>query len=84
MNVLDIISQQVESILKSTLLLGNDYVFESDTVLLGAFAELDSMAIVAILSSIEESFGIQIHNDEISADVFETFGSLVHFVNSKL
>jgi acyl carrier protein len=52
--------------------------------LLGAIPELDSMAVVGIITSLEESFDITVHDDEISANSFETFGSLVEFVEKKL
>jgi acyl carrier protein len=34
------------------------------------------MAIVTILTAMEEYFGFSVENDEISADKFETIGSL--------
>ena len=52
--------------------------------LLGAIPELDSMAVVGIIIALEESFGFSIHDDEIGAEDFETLGSLVAFVESKL
>lgn len=54
--------------------------FTADTPLLGSIPELDSMAVVGILAAIEEQEGIMIPDDEVSADVFSTFGSLVEFV----
>jgi len=48
-----------------------------DTPLLGNIAELDSMAVVTILTEVEEQYGIVIEDDEIGAEVFETLGSLV-------
>jgi len=52
--------------------------------LLGAVPELDSMAVVAVITSLEEHFGFMVDDDEISAETFETFGSLVDFVQLKL
>ena len=52
--------------------------------LLGAIPELDSMAVVSIITALEEDFGFVIDDDEISADSFETLGSLVAFVERKL
>ena len=52
--------------------------------LLGALPELDSMAVVGIITAMEETFGFSIDDDEISADSFETFGSLIAFVERKL
>ncbi len=75
----------LKSILQQHLQLG-DLVksFTSTTPLLGALPELDSMGVVNIITAIEESIGCVIEDDEISAEVFETFGSLLEFVESKL
>lgn len=54
------------------------------TPLLGAIPELDSMAVVGIITAIEDNFGISIYDDEISAESFETLGSLVTFVENKI
>ena len=56
----------------------------ADTPLLGAVPELDSMAVVAILTMIEERFGLIVEDDEVDGSVFATVGSLSHFVESKL
>ena len=42
------------------------------------------MAVVSLLTVIEENYGIMIDDDEVSADNFETIGSLLQFVNSKV
>jgi acyl carrier protein len=52
--------------------------------LLGAIPELDSMAVVNILTSLEEHFGFVVEDDEINADTFSTLGALVKFVDQKL
>lgn len=54
--------------------------FEESTPLLGSIPELDSMAVVGILAAIEDTTGISISDDEVSADVFATFGTLREFV----
>lgn len=56
--------------------------FRPDTPLLGTIPELDSMAVVGILTAIEEEFGVTVEDDAISADVFGTFGTLVDFVEA--
>jgi acyl carrier protein len=58
--------------------------FERDTPLLGHVAELDSMAVVVLITTIEEQFGIVVDDDEISAETFETLGSLIDFVDAKV
>ncbi|WP_114327633.1 phosphopantetheine-binding protein [Candidatus Colwellia aromaticivorans] len=58
--------------------------FDQNTELLGCIPEFDSMAIVTILTTIEDNYGVMIEDDEIDADVFETLGTLMAFVQLKL
>ena len=58
--------------------------FEAATPLLGAIPELDSMAVVTLITTIEDRFGIVVDDDEISGDTFATVGSVTEFVASKL
>ncbi|MBL1277362.1 MAG: acyl carrier protein [Ectothiorhodospiraceae bacterium] len=53
------------------------------TLLLGNLPELDSMAVVTLLTALEESFGIIIDDDDLVADAFLSLGSLVNFVEDK-
>lgn len=54
------------------------------TPLLGAIPELDSMAVLGILTQIQDDFGCQIDDDEVSGEIFQTFGDLKRFVESKI
>ncbi len=73
-----------KDLLQQALHLDNDISsFNSTTPLLGNIAELDSIGVVNVITLIEEQLGCIIEDDEISADVFETFGSLVDFMQSK-
>jgi acyl carrier protein len=56
----------------------------TDTPLLGALPELDSMAVVGILTALEDHYGFIVDDDEISAETFATLGSLIEFVERKL
>ena len=58
--------------------------FTHDTPLLGAIPELDSMAVVTLITTLEEQFGLVVDDDDIDGATFFTVGSLVEFVNSKL
>jgi len=79
------ISTDVKGILISVLQLkGDNAVLKEDTPLLGAFPEFDSMAVVSILTALEERFGFFVEDDEIDAQIFETVSSLVTFVEGKL
>jgi acyl carrier protein len=53
---------------------------ESDR-LLGALPEFDSMAVLIVVGKIESELKLSIDDDELSADVFETLGSLAGFVD---
>jgi len=54
------------------------------TPLLGALPEFDSMAAVALLTTLEERFGFVVDDDEIDGSTFETVGSLTAFVRGKI
>ncbi|MBU1311762.1 MAG: acyl carrier protein [Gammaproteobacteria bacterium] len=75
------LEQLLTDILNSVLQIEKNY--SAETGLLGAIAEFDSMAVVGIITSLEDQLGISVDDDEISAEVFETFGSLLAFVQSK-
>ena len=57
--------------------------FSDDTPLLGAIPELDSMAVVGILTAVEEELGVTVDDDEISAEIFASFGSLSDFLRAR-
>lgn len=77
--------QDVKNILAQTLQLGpRAEALDDDSPLIGALPELDSMAVVGILTALEEYYGFTVEDDEISADTFATLGSLVQFAETKL
>ncbi len=52
--------------------------------LLGALPEFDSMAVVSVLTRLEEEYGFFIEDDEIDADTFESVATLTSFVENKM
>jgi acyl carrier protein len=54
-----------------------------DSPLFGAIPELDSMAVAGLLTELEDRLTIVIDDDEVDADLFETFGALVRFAEAK-
>jgi len=75
----------VKQVLGDTLQLGaRAGRLTAETPLLGSMPELDSMAVVTVLTAMEEAFGIFVQDDEVSAETFETVGSLARFVDKKL
>jgi acyl carrier protein len=76
---------EVLRILDEVLSLGGRAMkFEATTPLLGAIPELDSMAVVTLITTLEERFGILVDDDEISGDTFASVGSVTEFVAGKL
>lgn len=57
--------------------------YTADSPLLGAIPELDSMAVVNLITALEEHFGFVLKDDEITADTFATLGSLAALVEQK-
>lgn len=55
----------------------------SNTELLG-LGLLDSIGLVGLIGFIEENFGIQLSDDEIAPELFESPGSIAAFVQSKV
>ncbi|WMS86210.1 acyl carrier protein [Pleionea litopenaei] len=75
------IAKTVKSLLVDTLSLSiSPDDLNDDTPLLGNFPEFDSMAIVSVITSLEETFEFTAEDDDLTAEVFETIGSLVDFV----
>lgn len=58
--------------------------FNDDTVLLGSVPELDSMAVINLITAIEERFQCVVNDDEIDGAIFATVGSLTQFVRLKI
>jgi acyl carrier protein len=74
---------QVIQILRTSLSLGQRPLNE-DTPLLGSLPELDSMAVANLIVALEQYYGFEVYDDEISARHFATVGTLSEFVASKL
>lgn len=76
---------EVISILGEILQLGDRTAMLKDqTPLLGNLPELDSMAVATVIAGVEDRFGIYIEDDELSANVFQSVGTLAEFVDRKL
>lgn len=54
-----------------------------DSPLLGAIPEFDSMGVLGVITELEERFGLEFEDEELSGELFETVESLMQFVNSK-
>jgi acyl carrier protein len=76
---------EIKLILRDTLVLDDDVKqFDASSPLLGAVKELDSVGVVSVLTALEENYDIALEDDEISAEVFSTLGTLTEFVRQKI
>lgn len=75
----------VRMVVGSTLRIGSRVQrMDAAAPLLGAVPELDSMAVVSLITALEEHFGITVEDDEIGASTFETLGSLAQYIERKV
>ncbi len=75
---------EINDILRNTLVLAEDAIAaDPESPLLGAVRELDSVGIMAVVNALEEAYDIEIDDEEISAEVFMTLGTLARFVEDK-
>ena len=79
------VEQEVKDVLVKTLgVEDRAATIDASTPLLGSLPELDSMAVLELVAALEQRFGITVDDDDVTAEVFETLGSLTEFVQEKL
>ena len=79
------IAQEVLRVVDEVLSLnGRSAAFNRNTPLLGAVPELDSMAGITLITTLEDQFGLVVDDDDIDGATFATVGSLTDFVSGKL
>ena len=77
--------EQVRTVLVETLRVDSASArWSADSPLLGSVPELDSMAVINVITALEDRFGIHIEDDEVSGDLFATLGTLASFVEEKV
>lgn len=76
---------QVKEVLVDTLGVEDHRAASMDasTPLFGSLPELDSLAVLELVGALEDRFGIAVEDDDVSAETFETLGSLTAFVEAK-
>lgn len=57
--------------------------FNKDTELLGALPEFDSMAVIKVITAMEEAFDIDVDDEDIDASLFETVGTLLDYIEDQ-
>ena len=77
-------TDEVLRILDEVLSLGGrSAAFTRDTHLVGALPEFDSMAVVSLITALEQQLGIVIDDDDLDGQTFATVGALADFVSAK-
>lgn len=80
-NHLDPVREVIAEVLS---LPGGPTSLQPETSLFGSLPEFDSMSVIHLIGGLERRFGITIEDAEISAELFETVGSVVSFVDRKV
>jgi acyl carrier protein len=75
---------EIITLLKDVLALSPATQLDAQSRLMGSLPELDSMAVVNLITALEDQFGITVHDDEIDAATFDTVASLTAYVDHKL
>lgn len=75
-------TQLVLAGLLADLLGGDPGRYTPDTELFGSLPELDSLALVELITAIEERFDFELDEDDITAEVFGTVESLAAHVDA--
>jgi len=79
------VQREVLTVLDEVLSLnGRVSAMNRESPLLGAIPELDSMAVVTLITSLEERFGIAVADDDLGASTFATVGALTDFIATRL
>lgn len=77
--------EQVRQIVGDVLQLGERTAsLEPGTALLGNIPEFDSMAVVSVITALEDELGILVEDDDITGETFETLENLTAFVQTKM
>lgn len=81
---MDVAREVVELLDEVLSLKGRASSFHRSTPLLGAVPELDSMAVVSLITAMEDRFGFVVDDDDIDGSTFATLGTLSDFVAGKI
>jgi acyl carrier protein len=55
---------------------------DASTGLLGRLPELDSLAVAELITGIEDRFGFEVDDADVTTDMFETMGTLAAYVEA--
>ena len=82
--ILGSVITQVCSVVSDALQLDEHKLAPNEqTALIGNLPELDSMAVVTVITALESYFNFSVSDDDDIATAFETFGSLASYIEEK-
>ncbi len=75
---------RVKTIMRRDLKLGPDIPLNESTPFFGGDADIDSLDILLMLTSIEREFAIKIPSEEVGRQIFENVGTLCDYLQNQL
>jgi 3-hydroxyacyl-[acyl-carrier-protein] dehydratase len=72
--------RRVETIIRRDLKLGPDLPVTPEMPFFGGDADIDSLDILLLLSSVEKEFGLRIPSEAVGREVFANVGTLVRYI----
>lgn len=80
------VEETLRKVLSDVLSIEYDQVlhFDAETGLFGHLPELDSMAVATLLTELEDRLDIVIDDEDLEAEMLETFGALLTFAEAKV
>jgi 3-hydroxyacyl-[acyl-carrier-protein] dehydratase len=73
--------KRLETIIRRDLKLGPDVPVTLDMPFFGGDADIDSLDILLLLSSVEKEFGLRIPSEAVGREVFANVGTLVRYID---
>src|SRR6187399_2254708 len=78
------IADRIKTIIRRDLKLGPDIAITDDMPFFGTDADVDSLDILLLLSSIEKEFGVKVPSEKVGREIFENVGTLTRFIQAQL
>lgn len=73
-----------QKLIRDCLQLKASETLTRDTPLLGGFPEFNSLTVATLIVEIENNVDCEIDDGEVTAETFESVGSLANFVETKM
>src|SRR3954469_25088888 len=78
------ISTRIKAIIRRDLKFGPDIAITDDMPFFGTDADVDSLDILWLLSSVEKEFGMKVPSEKVGREIFENVGTLTRFIEAQL